>query len=221
MKTIAINGSPRKNWNTATLLQHALEGAAYAGADTELIHLHDLDYTGCCSCFACKRKNRIISGCAVKDELTNVLERAWSCDVLLLGSPIYLGNITGMMKSFLERFIFAHLSYDSKDRSDFAGNIQTGFLYTMGVPHDMVSTMGYPYIFESNKNYLELFHGKSEYLVSADSYQFDDYSKFTASNFDVPHKLKTREKQFPIDCENALEMGKRLALLSARLAMKE
>ena len=55
MKTvIAINGSPRKTWNTAMLLGHALEGAASKGAKTELVHLYDLDYKGCTSCFSCK-----------------------------------------------------------------------------------------------------------------------------------------------------------------------
>jgi multimeric flavodoxin WrbA len=41
MKVIAFNGSPRKDWNTATLLQHALQGAASQGADTKLMHLYD------------------------------------------------------------------------------------------------------------------------------------------------------------------------------------
>ena len=54
MNILAINGSPRKKWNTATLLEKALEGAAAQGATTELVHLYDLDYKGCTSCFACK-----------------------------------------------------------------------------------------------------------------------------------------------------------------------
>jgi len=54
MKVIAINGSPRKKWNTATLLEKALAGAASQGAETELMHLYDLNYKGCISCFACK-----------------------------------------------------------------------------------------------------------------------------------------------------------------------
>lgn len=218
MKAIAVNGSPRKSWNTATLLQHALEGASCAGAVTELIHLCDLDFSGCRSCFACKRKKRTVSGCAIQDGLTDVLEKIWSCDVLLLGSPIYLGNITGSMKAFLERLIFPKLSYDSKERSDFSGQIQTGFLYTMGVPRVMAADMGYSYIFDTNKSYLELLHGKSEYLVSADSYQFDDYSKYAASNFDAAHKSLVRETQFPIDCQNAYDMGKRLTSIAFRNA---
>jgi len=50
MKVIALNGSPRKKWNTATLLKHALDGAASKGAETELIHLYDYNYKGCISC---------------------------------------------------------------------------------------------------------------------------------------------------------------------------
>lgn len=44
MKVIAINGSPRKNWNTATRLKNVLSGAKSAGAETEIVHLYDLDF---------------------------------------------------------------------------------------------------------------------------------------------------------------------------------
>jgi len=55
MKIIAFNGSPRKMWNTATLLNKSLEGGTRSqGAETELIHLYDLNYKGCESCFSCK-----------------------------------------------------------------------------------------------------------------------------------------------------------------------
>jgi len=71
MKVMAFNGSPRKTWNTATLLNKALEGAASQGAETELIHLYDLHYSGCKSCFACKLKEGASYGkCATKDALT-------------------------------------------------------------------------------------------------------------------------------------------------------
>ena len=95
MKVIAVNGSPRKNWNTDILLQKSLEGAKSKGADTEIIHLYDLNFKGCTSCFACKRKDsKYIGHCAMKDDLTSLLEKILECNVLLLGSPIYLGNIT-------------------------------------------------------------------------------------------------------------------------------
>ena len=56
-KVIAINMSPRKNWNTAKLLKSAVEGAKSVGAEVEYIDLYDLKFTGCRSCMLCKRKN--------------------------------------------------------------------------------------------------------------------------------------------------------------------
>ena len=44
LKLLAINGSPRKTWNTATLLEESMKGAASQGAATELIHIYDLTY---------------------------------------------------------------------------------------------------------------------------------------------------------------------------------
>ena len=215
MKAIAINGSPRKDWNTATLLKKSLEGAASVGAETKLIHLYDLSFKGCYSCFACKGKGSKLNGCCIiNDDLTEILERTISCNILILGSPIYLGNITGEMKSFMERLIFANLSYDSPGRTSFRGKIQSGFIYTMGLPYEILESFGYQYIFENNKNYLQLLNGHSEYIVSADNYQFDDYSKYSASNFDVKHKATVKKEQFPIDCMNATKLGEKLALLS-------
>ena len=70
MQVIGINGSPRKQWNTATLVAKALEGAAAQGAKTELVHLYDLDFKGCTSCFACKtRGGKSYGRCAMQDGL--------------------------------------------------------------------------------------------------------------------------------------------------------
>ena len=55
MNVIAVNGSPRKKWNTATLLESVLQGARSKGAPCEMVHLYDLDYKGCISCFECKK----------------------------------------------------------------------------------------------------------------------------------------------------------------------
>lgn len=113
MHVMAINGSPRKKWNTATLLEHALAGAAAKGAQTEMIHLYDLNFKGCTSCFACKLKGGKSEGrCALKDEATPVLDRIREeTDVLILGSPIYFGAMSGEMRCFLERLLFALCLY--------------------------------------------------------------------------------------------------------------
>jgi multimeric flavodoxin WrbA len=56
MKAIAVNGDPRKTWNMAAPLRRAPDGAASEGAAAKLVHLYDLNYRGCYSCFACKLK---------------------------------------------------------------------------------------------------------------------------------------------------------------------
>ena len=56
LKAVFVNGSPRKKWNTAQMLESAMKGAQEAGAEVELINLYDIDFKGCKSCFACKIK---------------------------------------------------------------------------------------------------------------------------------------------------------------------
>ena len=211
-KVIAINGSPRKKGNTATLLRHALKGAVELGAETEMINLYDLNYKGCISCYACKRKdNKYVGKCAMKDELSPILEKIIQSDVLLLGSPIYCHNITGAMQSLLERLIYMNLSYDKESFCNFTGRINVGFIYTMGAPQRTMFQSGYDIMFKSRASALSSFlRGKSEYMTSNDTLLFDDYSKYAASVFDEDHKKKVYVEQFPVDCRNAFEMGKRL-----------
>jgi len=223
MKVIAVNGSPRKNWNTATLLQKALDGSKSVGADTALFHLYDLNFKGCTSCFACKRKgSKFIGRCAMQDDLTSLLNKIIECDVLLLGSPIYFGNVTGEMRSFLERLLFSSMTYNIGHGSVFTGKVSSCFIYTMNVPED-ISTMNVPEelkkqlnyesLFRNNKTLLQILNGPSEFLLSQDTYQFDDYSKYEASMFDEKHKSQVKAAQFPIDCQNAFAMGAKLAAI--------
>lgn len=213
MKIMAINGSPRKSWNTATLLNRAMEGAASKGAKTEFIQLYDLNYKGCKSCFSCKLKGGKSYGrCAVKDGLTPVLRRIEDASALILGSPMYIGAVTGMMRSFLERLIFPYLVYDRERSSLFNGKIPIGFIYTMGAPESRFKEAGWEQqlkLIESITN--RIFGRPSESLLSTDTYQFDDYSKYVATGMDVEAKAKRRNEVFPKDCQKAYEMGVRLA----------
>ncbi len=210
MKVIAFNGSPRKGWNTATLLSHALEGAASQGAETELVHLYDYNYKGCKSCFACRLKDGKSYGkCAIKDDLTPFLEKVENADALLLGSPIYLGNTTGEMRSFMERLFYPYAVYDKVHTSLFKKKIPVGFIYTMNIPQQMLQTEGYGLEFVEQA--AERTFGPTEVLHVTDTYQFDDYSKYVVLLFDPEAKAKRREEHFyPIDCRNAFDMGVRL-----------
>jgi multimeric flavodoxin WrbA len=215
MEVIAFNGRPRKKWNTATLLEKALEGAASRGAKTKLIHLYDLDFKGCRSCFACKTKGGPSYGrCAVKDDLTPILKEIETADAFILGSPIYVGTVSGEMKSFMERLMFPFLRY-AKDGdpapSLFPRKIHTGFIYTMGVTEEQMKQVGYEKDVALNESFLKRIFGHAESLLSFDTYQFDDYSKIDQDRFDVEKKVAGRKERFPQDCQRAFKMGIRLA----------
>lgn len=212
MKVIAFNGSPRKRWNTATLLEHALEGAASQGAETELIHLYDYNYKGCISCFACRLKGGKSYGrCAVNDDLKPIFKKIEEADALILGSPIYLGAVTGEMRSFMERLIFQYLVYDKERSSLCKKSIPTGFIYTMGAPESQMKEMGYEQNLKGTETTLQRTFGTSESLFVTDTYQFDDYSKFETSAFNEQDKLKRRKEVFPEDCQKAFDMGARFS----------
>lgn len=211
MQLLAINGSPRKKWNTATLLEKAMEGAAAQGAETELIHLYDLKFRGCISCFACKTKDGESYGrCGVKDDLTPLLEKIVKADALVLGSPIYFGSVTGEMQSFLERLQFPFLTYTDPPASIFPGNIRTGFIFTLGATEEMSSQRGFVTRIEMYTLILKMIFGNSEYLACFDTYQFEDYGKVYAPRWDPEKKAKRRAEVFPLDCERASDLGKRL-----------
>lgn len=211
MKALAINGSPRKNGNTAKLLKKALEGAASAGSEIELVDLGDLLYRGCISCFSCKRiGGKSYGKCAVKDSLTPVLNSVETADALILGSPFYFGRETGQMLSFIERLLFQYLVYDSQYSSLFNRKISTGYIYTMNVTEEQANTVGYSARAVFNENLLSRFFGKCETLMAYDTYQFDDYSKYVCTAFSEEHKAEVKATRFPVDCQKAFEMGVRL-----------
>ena len=211
MKVIAFNGSPRKEWNTATLLKKALEGAASRGAEVELVHLYDLNYKGCTSCFACKLKDGKSYGhCAMKDGLTPFLREIESADGILLGSPVYLGAATGEMRSLMERLVFPFLTYTDPPGSIFPGKARVGIIYTFGATEEMAVQRGWDRTLSDTGAFMQRIIGPAETLLVYDTLQFDDQSKYVAARFDPVQKAARRRDVFPQDCRKAFEMGVRL-----------
>jgi multimeric flavodoxin WrbA len=212
VKVLAINGSPRTKCNTATVLNYALEGAASQGAETELIHLYKLTFKGCISCFSCKLKDGESYGrCAVNDDLTPILKKAEEADAIILGSPIYLGTATGELRSFMERLIFPYLVYDVNHSTLFKRRIKKGLIYTMGARDDQIKRMGYEQYLNMVEMVMKRIFGEAESLFVTNTYQFDDYSKYESSAFNVEEKTKRRKEEFPKDCQRAFDMGVRFA----------
>lgn len=215
MQLYAINGSPRKTWNTATILQNVLDGFAESRDDaiTEMVHLYSLNYKGCVSCFECKRLGGPSYGrCAVRDELGELLPSILQADALVIGSPIYFGEVTGMMRAFLERLLFPCFVYDKEHSSIAPKKIRTAFVYTMNVPRERMERMNYPERLAPMESYIGRCFGSAPRLLHVcDTYQFKDYSRYKMEVFSEAEKARQRELEFPIDCRKARELGAALA----------
>ena len=212
-KIYAVNGSPRKNGNTAQLLQKALEGAASAGAEVKLIQLADLDFSGCRSCFACKKLENPAPGCVLKDDLAEILKELLQADGIIMGSPIYFGAESGLYRNFLERLFFPMLRYTNPPSSRAEKRIDFGFIYTMNVPENVMDEYGYnAYLQSQSQTPGLIFNSRNIYtLYACDTHQFDDYSKYECTLFDAAHKAEMRKTQFVADLAKAFEMGRKLA----------
>ncbi len=212
MKVILLNGSPRKNWNTHKMLLETERGAKEMGAETELIHLFDLKYTDCKSCFACKLRGNKTNGiCAVRDDLRPVLEKIHGADAVIIGTPIYYGNLTGETLSVINRMLFPIRHYENDGTEDELLPIKKkrGLIVTANADANSLR-MGYGAIFEQTSRMIGMLFGSCETLYAGDTYQFSDYSKYYAGMWDERHKAEVREKQFPIDLQNAYELGRRI-----------
>ncbi|MCL2831865.1 MAG: flavodoxin family protein [Treponema sp.] len=212
MNILAICGAANKNRNTAAMLKSAYDGAmSTAGksgsAKGEIIYLYDLNYRGCIGCHSCKLLDKSKLGkCAEQDDLSSVLLKAIDADVVLIGSPIYFGNVTGEIRSFLERYLFPGITYNRDHKPVYAKRAKVGWIFTMNAPGT-----AYTEYAEKLAGLSSRIIGESEFVMACQTQQMDDYSKYAADMFDVEMVKKRHIEQFPKDCEAAFEMGKRLA----------
>ena len=106
-----IDGGPRINMNTASMVAAFVEGVHEEGGEAKVVRLYDIDYKGCRSCMACHLKGQRTGSCCFQDGLTDTLRECSKADGLVLASPIYYGEMTGMMRTFWERLTFPWLDY--------------------------------------------------------------------------------------------------------------
>ena len=209
MKTIVINASPRRKWNTAQLMKEAAKGAESVGAEVEYVDLYKLDLHGCMSCLICKKEGKECCKCYWKDDLSPLIERILDADNLIIGSPIYLSEPTSHYRALLERLIFCILSYDNHS-SYYEGKVNVALFYTMNAPKDYYETMMKQYL-ESSAQVFHMLNGEVEIYPVFNTLQVNNYSKYSMAAFDEKNKKLNHEKQFPIDLETAFEIGARLS----------
>ena len=206
-KIVVVNASPRKGWNTDTLLMEAAKGAEAAGAEIIKFDLFRLEkYTGCISCFGCKRE-KFKGHCICKDGLTPVLDAIREADGLIIGSPNYLSELTASFRALYERLIFQNLTYNVENPCCNAHPIPVLFIMTSNAPNTMYSGL-----VENYKNTLTRFVGPAETFVAGNTLQLKDYSKtdWIWTLFNPEEKIQRHETVFPEECKKVFEMGKRI-----------
>ena len=206
-KIVVVNAGPRKGWNTDTLLMEAAKGAEAFAAEIVKFDLFKLEkYTGCISCFGCKRE-KFKGHCICRDGLTPVLDAIREADGLIIGSPNYLSELTASFRALYERLIFQSLTYNVENPCCNEHPIPVLFIMTSNAPDTM-----YTGLVENYKNTLARFVGPAETFVSGNTLQLKDYSKtdWPWTLFNPEEKIQRHETVFPEECKRVFEMGKRI-----------
>ncbi len=207
-RIMMIDGGPRRTMNTAQMLQKFAEGAQSLGKEVEvkLVRLYDLNYKGCMSCMACKLKGRASNVCRFKDALTPILEEVAQADGLVLGSPIYFGDITGQLRAFLERLAFPWLSYN-----DYSMNapkrMPVVLIETMNGLPDNNNSNGYGSMEYCIKTAL----GEPQRIGAYNTCQVANYDLYELSGFSEEAKRKWRDAHWEEDLQKAFDAGRRMA----------
>lgn len=207
-RIIAVNASPRKGWNTDTLVTDAIKGAQSAGAEFEKFDLYRMEkYTGCISCFGCKKeKNK--GRCICRDGLTPVLDAIREAEGLIIGTPNYLGEASAAFRALYERLIFQSLTYNRETPCCNERPIPVLLVMTSNAPE--------PYYAELLQNYgqtLRRFVGPTEVFACGDTLQLKDYDKtdWPWTLFDPKKKQQRHETVFPKEREKVFALGRQLA----------
>jgi multimeric flavodoxin WrbA len=104
MNIIGFSGSPRKNGNTAWAVEQILNGVQSQGADTQHFTSAGLNIKPCQGCQACVKGG----GCVINDDMQQVYAALKTADALVLGAPIYMGQMSAQAKAFTDR-LFAQI----------------------------------------------------------------------------------------------------------------
>jgi NAD(P)H-dependent FMN reductase len=128
VRILALNGSPHRSGNTATLMEWVLEGCAEAGAKCTWLHLVDYDVGYCQGCNTCIRTGE----CPIRDDVPRIRDRLLAADGIVVGSPVYEGQPTAQLKTLMDRLALLVLYTDLFARQRSVGVATSGLAPTRG-----------------------------------------------------------------------------------------
>jgi len=100
MRITAVSGSPRVEGVTNSILLDILEKGAEKGHFGKVVVLNRLELHGCQACGYCRKEG---DKCAVEDKISALIEELPDSDIVLIGSPVYMGNVSAQLKMFIDR----------------------------------------------------------------------------------------------------------------------
>jgi acyl transferase domain-containing protein/acyl carrier protein/SAM-dependent methyltransferase len=119
VKVLAVNSSPRKKSLTKTrlMLENLVQGLRDAGAEVDVVDIHDKTIEYCTACFACfNKKFNETELCIHKDDMTADLLPKWkAANLVVYASPVFFHSVTAKLKTFFERTLPVYVSFNSGD----------------------------------------------------------------------------------------------------------
>lgn len=129
MKVLGFTGSPRNNGNTEILVKTALEGADDAGADTEVFNLSNMSINPCKACMHCKENE---GKCGTLDDMQNIYKKIQDADAFILGTPVYMWQMTAQAKLFTDR-LYANFGTGFEEKY---GKKDMALIFSQGNPDE-------------------------------------------------------------------------------------
>jgi len=149
MKIIGFIASSRKEGNTAWAVNKILEGAERQGAEVQSWCFSDLDIKPCRGCSGCKKSG---NGCVINDDMQSIYAAFTDADAIVLGSPVYMGQMSAQAKIFTDRLYACTSPKFSPYYKENARKKKMVLVFTQGNPD---SSLFQPY-FDYTKNMFQL-----------------------------------------------------------------
>jgi multimeric flavodoxin WrbA len=156
-KIIGFLGSPHVDGNTGIMVREVLRGAASRGASTKLVVLNELNAKGCQGCMGCQANG---GHCVVKDDIAPLLEEIYAADGVVLGTPVYMWQMTAQLKTLVDRF-FCYL------KPDYSSHLGAGKRTVLVVAQNNANPDSFKVYLESTRDMLGFLGFPVENMVHA------------------------------------------------------
>lgn len=139
-KVVAFIGSPKKNGNVDTIVNEILNGVEEKQGTVKKFYLNDMNIRGCQGCLYCRK----VHNCAIKDDMQEVYEEIKEADYVIIGSPVYICQVSAQTKLLLDR-LYPLTEIDKAKHTPRFGKKKLIMVYTQAAP--------FPFLFKKYFKY--------------------------------------------------------------------